>query len=102
MDKETFTAIWPIVLARIYCDLRHMEDPIREGLDMKSDTYKALVKNMHYIALVMDGHSTHIYDHALNKNALYHRIVIINYIPHTTHVCQPLDQGINTKIKVLL
>ena len=99
MDNETFAKIWKIAKKRIYSRLRHRK-PIKSGLT--GDEYLEKVSGFDWIVLIMDGHSTHIYNDIINEDAKYHKIVILNYIPHTTHVCQPLDSGLNDRIKVTL
>ena len=97
MDKETFWKIWKVAKEKIYLALRG-KLPIPNGLDQKK--YEAATSRMEWIAFIMDGHSTHIYSPEFNDDAKYHKIVVLNYVPHTTHVCQPLDSGMNEKIKV--
>jgi len=96
MDDDTFEKIWRIAKKKIYNCVRNMK-PIRDGLT--GDDYERETR-FDWIAFIMDGHSTHVYNDDVNDDAYYHKIVIINYIPHTTHVCQPLDSGMNEKIKV--
>jgi len=54
--------------------------------------------NGEYRMLILDGHGSHItYEFLLHCRE--HKIVLVRLIPHTSHLCQPLDVGLFRPLK---
>lgn len=49
--------------------------------------------------LWMDSHASHCMDTVLLRQMRQHKVVQLNYIPHTTHICQPVDTSLMSAIK---
>ena len=97
MDDESYPKVYEfakkfILLQRLG---EHFIPP-----NLTGEAYEEATRHVPWICLILDGHSTHLYNVEINKDAQYYKILIANYIPHTTHITQPLDSGINTAIKV--
>lgn len=57
--------------------------------------------NGHWRAVILDGHDTHVTLEVI-QHAHTNKIVIACLPPHTTHVLQPLDLGLNGPLKIAL
>jgi hypothetical protein len=73
----------------------------KESLKMELDSPEWIdaTKHVPWVVLYLDGQSTH-HDAKTFEYARYYKILLCTFIPHTTHLVQPLDSGINTAIKV--
>ena len=79
----------------------HRNDPLGAIPDgLVGESYEHRVKNVPWILLWLDAHPAHIYDAELLEEARYHKVLFQNFVTHTTHICQTLDSGLNTAIKV--
>jgi hypothetical protein len=57
--------------------------------------------NAEWRILTLDGHSSHVtWNFILHYRE--HRIVLLCLIPHTSHLCQPLDVGLFSPLKTTL
>jgi len=54
-----------------------------------------------YRILILDGHSSHVTLNFL-VHCRQHKIVLLRLIPHTSHLCQPLDVGLFAPLKQAL
>ena len=90
--------MWEYMKTRLVYHRRHAAIP--EGLDPNSNEYKNFVKDIPWQVLWLDNHNSHIFDPDVLMDILYHRVLVLSYPPHTTHINQMLDSGINTAIKV--
>ena len=64
-------------------------------------SYYEATKDVPWMVLWVDGQSTH-HDYETMKLLEYHKIALLTFIAHTTHLVQPLDRGFNTSLKVTL
>jgi hypothetical protein len=79
--------------------VRHLKW-IPQGLDIASKEYNDIAHSVPKVCLFLDGHTSHLYDAQVLTDMLYHRVLVMNYQAHATHVFQPLDSGIIRSIKV--
>ena len=73
---------------------------VPKGIDINSREYREASEDVPYVCLYLDSHSSHIYDADVLEDMLYHKVLVLNYQSHCTHVFQPLDSGIIRSIKV--
>lgn len=96
VTTASFRAMW-----RHFRNLLHhyrLGNAIPEGL--RGIQYDNAVKDIPWLVIWLDNHTTHIYDEVVMNDAIYHRVLFCSFIAHTTHVSQALDSGLNTAIKV--
>jgi hypothetical protein len=51
-----------------------------------------------WFALFLDSHDAHVYDVIVLRSAWRHKILLLNFPGHCTHLLQPLDTGIFTSV----
>jgi hypothetical protein len=115
ITTEAFYAMWK----RFKEELDHVRKAkIDSDLVYESSEWVEATKGIPWIALWMDGHSAHFnlrflkgtgtllsshladFFHIFCLEAQVQKVLVMPFIAHTSHLCQPLDTGINTAIHV--
>jgi hypothetical protein len=72
---------------------------IPDNVTYGSEAWHSFTDSMPWVVLWLDGQTTH-HDSEAMKEARRNKIIMGTFIPHTTHLCQPLDRNVNSAIKV--
>jgi len=117
MSKTIMRLLWPELSHRIevHRDSRipfpvHLSESddrkawkrATQGLDLEITALlftKKIILEIPYMVLWMDSHASHCMDGPLLRAMRQRKVVQLNYIPHTTHICQPLDTSLMSAIK---